>query len=643
MRTLTLLIGIGLTACAGGQPQQPPAPGPATPGPSTSPTDPPTAELLPDEAPVTTADMMADVVVGEPPPGGGPAVDDVDLSDFSIPSDDTTAGRDVTRRPAALDPGPDVNGANGLTSKLLVEATPCTEIQVGLAAYEKAGALEASGLYGPVKYRQAGCFAENGDWQNGRRAFGAVVDIAARELPGTTADFRAALRRAGLADYLWAFANQPGNEAAGAAEDFAALAGEAEAPAMLEELARWYRGRDRHADALTVFAALAAGYPDAPGHLRHGVQILTLTQLSDPGADLAALAAGLAGQVAKLRAQPDHEPGDEAPAEAALRQATIQSHLRAKGLPESERPAALDRAAGLYRTYLDLFAEHPVPSRAHYPAFMTFYQAGLLFAGERFEPAAETYELAVTRLATATEQKQRDLREQAVEGAMLALQAAVKAAERAAPPKLDGVAPKPIPELHQKLLDASERYLEVMGARGGRRVETIYLRARIYYTFNQFEPAEAGFRAVIEANPTNSIACYAALLLTDLINQRGEYRTLRDTVVGLGKKELHCPDEELNRLAGIEQQATLHVIQKELEASGRFADAAAAYLFFFETHKDRLSGRFGVIALYNAAVMLDRAGEPEEARATRQLLVDTFPSEDELVERAAAELAQPSG
>lgn len=548
------------------------------------------------------------------------------------------ARKTAPREPTELSIGNDAIEANGLTRQLVSRDTPCMDLHVGLSGYEKNGPLDSSSLFAPAKYRQAWCFIQAGDWLNATRAFAVVLTHCDLPLPGLTRTALTDFCRATLGDYVWAVAGLRGIPPETIADDLARFRGASDVLELMERLAAYYQAADRHDDALAVYRELLARSPDIRHRLVYLIGLFETTQTQQRDPDLTALVHELRALITALRLQPEHDPATEAPAEAALRHAVLRAHARAKEAEARVQPWAYESAEALYNEYLQLFDE-PLPGAAlNTPAFMTFYFAQVLCARGQYGSAAEAFEQVVGLISPTSTGRERELRQLAREELVHSLLDAVEAAERASPPELSGTEPKPIPPLPQKLLDAMASDATEADRRGARGLELTYKRARILYTYNHYDEAKAGFEAVIEHHRSSDVACFAARLLLDITHRTGDRAALRDMATSLGEAGLACSARDLELITAVGHRVALQLIERDVGQSGRWADAAAAYLFFFETHKDELTGRLGSITLHNAAVMLDRAGEAKEARLVRQMLVDGFPADDELVKKAKAAL-----
>ncbi|MBX3040066.1 MAG: tetratricopeptide repeat protein, partial [Bdellovibrionaceae bacterium] len=165
---------------------------------------------------------------------------------------------------------------------------------------------------------------------------------------------------------------------------------------------------------------------------------------------------------------------------------------------------------------------------------------------------------------------------------------------------------------------------------------------RLYYQFNQFDPASAEFKDIIQKYPKTKYAEYSANLLLDIYNLKKDYVGLEKT----GTELLAVPSIASSKagadIRGVLEKASFKKAQ-DLEGTKNYAESAAQFeSFAAQNPTSSLAG----MAAFNAGVNYERAGRNDKAQAAYQKVLTSKDPEAEKLKprtrRLLAKLAQDS-
>lgn len=165
---------------------------------------------------------------------------------------------------------------------------------------------------------------------------------------------------------------------------------------------------------------------------------------------------------------------------------------------------------------------------------------------------------------------------------------------------------------------------------------------RLYYQSNQFDPATAEFKEIVQKYPRTKYAEYSANLLLDIYNLRKDYAGLEKA----GSELLSVPSIASSKagadIRGVLEKASFKKGQ-DLEGEKKYGESAAQYeAFALQNPASELTS----MALFNAGVNYERVGELGRAQSNYQrVLAAKDPNAEKLkpkTRRLLAKLAQDS-
>lgn len=505
-----------------------------------------------------------------------------------------------------------------------------------LKAYTKAAEYPNSPTYGFAVYKQGWCYINVAEWLEAMAKFEMVLKISEDPKQPIDAKARASLRKEAIKDYVRAFANS--GTAPQALGKFRSVANVKEVPQMLESLGNWYINQGAHPSVVVVYHDLIKGYPNSTRlPVFQGRVVDAVSRLGSPKdtvkevKQLTDFFLALRQRIGKGSLSADEQATikkdvneAEEIAENTIRRLATEYHKEAKKL----RGAAQDReyafALDMYKHYLDVFPTPKEGADVNYVFFMRFYYAEVLYKLEHFLDAAHNYDAVVEMNPRPTDPKEKEIVLAAAEESVRAYDELVQDLDRKNPPDISGTQRKVIPEVKESLISACKRYIDYVGAEGGKIVEIRYKMARIYYTYNHFDQAAPAFNDIVQNHPETKVACYSANLALDIYNGQKNYRALKDATRSyLDNKRLACGDEDRGRFAKIEEQSSFHLIKSESEDKKRYIAAGNSYMQFY---KDYPVSEFADDAVYNAAVNYDLGNRLDKANEVRRFLVDKLPN-----------------
>ena len=295
-------------------------------------------------------------------------------------------------------------------------------------------------------------------------------------------------------------------------------------------------------------------------------------------------------------------------------------------------------AGALYQYYLEAFPDAKKENRYE----MTFFWGELLYKQEAWEPAAKAYEaafeiepkgkyrkdivhaavLAYSKLVSVKEEK-ADLSEDAKEIQASADRQKDKDGKEKPPEKVAIPQPKELPEMHKRLIAASDRYIE-FAPDGDRIVDVKYTRAYVYYDFLHLEQAADGFKDVAWNHSDHRLATVAANLHLDALNSLQKFDQMEVAVTEyIDKKPIK--DEEF--LAEVTELAGAIAFKKctIFDDNSKWREASECFVAFFRKYPE---SDYGDKALYNAALDFERMRDLGKAIQVRVYLLRNYAQSD---------------
>jgi tetratricopeptide (TPR) repeat protein len=291
----------------------------------------------------------------------------------------------------------------------------------------------------------------------------------------------------------------------------------------------------------------------------------------------------------------------------------------------------------LYRLYLASF-----PKSKEY-AEMQYYYAELKWSRAENEKnqriATELWEeaaVAFTDVVKSGQLKGKLLKEAAyaaVLGWKNAL--AVDPRTKAPPPTAEQTdklpPPQDIPDRELKMIEAFDIYINyIKDPKDDELVMMKFLKARIFWRYNQFDKAIPLFEDIVEKHLSHETGEYAVNLLLDTLNRGKRYNDMLKWVdVLLTKKEFLADKDDLaKRLEGLKRQSlrlAAEEIEKNAKDSGdysKYVDCGEAYLRIYNRDPE---GEKGDEVLYNAGVCFEEGRSIGAAITMYNLLGKRYP------------------
>lgn len=180
---------------------------------------------------------------------------------------------------------------------------------------------------------------------------------------------------------------------------------------------------------------------------------------------------------------------------------------------------------------------------------------------------------------------------------------------------------KELPEFETRLVKACERYLAMATKDAADVVEARFAAAMVWYQYNHFDKAEAGFRTIIEDFPTNANAPAAARLLLSSLTLQRNIKGLYAATELVAKNPNLMQGDVPGIITRINEQKDFNKCY-EFEQAARYPVAAECFLKYVKDFpgtplKDR--------SLINAANNFFKARLVERSLKANEQLVNEMP------------------
>lgn len=204
---------------------------------------------------------------------------------------------------------------------------------------------------------------------------------------------------------------------------------------------------------------------------------------------------------------------EEANLEEDLRSYSSLYHEEVEKTREEE---GMEIVRNLYSEYLRFFPNSPEIYS------ITWNYATLLSQLKEYKLAAEAYEKVIEI------DPEGKWTKEAAHGAMTSYYKFIDVTEKGGVKgeETTDLAPKEIPDLYQKMVNACNRYLKFASKDDPERPKAIFTSSNIYYIFNHFEPAIKGFEEFINTYPDHEYTQSAARLLLSSFHLRRDIKNL---------------------------------------------------------------------------------------------------------------------
>jgi len=195
--------------------------------------------------------------------------------------------------------------------------------------------------------------------------------------------------------------------------------------------------------------------------------------------------------------------------------------------------------------------------------------------------------------------------------------------------------PQQIPEREQKMIDAFDVYINyIKDPKDEELVMMKFLKAKIYWRYNQFEKALPMFEDIIQNHIDHETSEFSINLLLDTLNRTQKYDEMLKWVdILLSKKQLESKTDLWDRLGTLKRQGKRKAVDAYRDA-GKNIECGQGYLDIFN---DNPSAPDAHEVLYNAGVCFQDAKSMGAARTLFNLLSQRFPDKP-VTQKAIARL-----
>ena len=511
------------------------------------------------------------------------------------------------------------------------------EVPRALKSYEKASEHQRSRVYGFALYKQAWCYFNLAEWHKALRKFEATVLFSqmSEEMSGEN---KIALGREAQSDWVRTFVHIGSADIA--QEELVELLDMESCSGrclkLLDALGGLWMEEGYFSQSADIYRQLIALQPNSLRNpLRQGRIVDLVDRMGNKRQTLGS--AKRLVDIFKLARARFEQLSPSAPerleAESDIEEAQIISETTLRRLAQewnkearkTKQSSTFGLAQAMYSHYLDIFFD------SKYAYQMRFQYADLLYKLERFDEAAKAYRTVVE----ASPVEGEHLREAANDN-ILAVEEHLRDLTLNLPSNLKQ--PTSLHPQHQRLVDAVQRYLTYVSSKdGGETYPAVKLKlARVWYAYNQFEPAIETFESLVSNHPRSEQAIVAANLVVDIYNLQKDWDALYEAARRyLDNKRLMRGRSDLRKaLVRFGEYAKFAVIQKleegvreksgsQLTASKR-ADLQRVADGYEEFYREFPRSENADEALFNASVLRDRLGEKAKAASLRSRLLRQY-------------------
>ena len=477
------------------------------------------------------------------------------------------------------------------------------KLDEALREYRAAAEVPTDEVYPYALYKAAWCRFNQNAFPDAMKLFKRVVEVSEKSGWVNTVQLAREARR----DYVLAYARIGKPEAA--KEEFARKFGAEPGLKMLEQYGKLLFETGRDPEAQLVHRQLLAVHGDAPAAVLDQTRLLVLAQRGGRRRELLSEARQLVEAFQRVRARngpnavaaATDEKYDEASrlAEETLRNLAVQIHNEARKTHLDETWAA---ARALYANDLALFPE------AADAGDLRFFYGELLYARGLKADAADQYEEVVRRdLASKTPGRWL---QKAAWSAVLSRNEAMLHGTAEQRDTGERRAQRPLSAEEKKLAGACSLYLQAL-PEGPHAVEVAFKLGRLEYLSGDYPLAQRHLSFIALSHPEHELAEYAANLVLDIENLRGDWEGVRRWALRfLEDRRLTAHGSFLQDLKRIEEQSAYALA----DAVGPDARKTEALLSFVATHPH---GQLVDKALFGTAAAFSRMGRVDEAIAAR--------------------------
>ncbi len=183
----------------------------------------------------------------------------------------------------------------------------------------------------------------------------------------------------------------------------------------------------------------------------------------------------------------------------------------------------------------------------------------------------------------------------------------------------------PLPDREVSRVSVLGQLASILNANDAELGRIEYRRGRIHYDYGHFELAIPSFEIVIERFPASAEAEYAAQLLLDSLNKRGDIQGINTHVAAMLKNAALIGNRpELGELLlTLRHQAGRKAATKLVEIKN-YTECGKAFIRLYK-RDSKVTTFQGDQLLYNASVCQERSGQFAAAIKTLRKLAKTYP------------------
>lgn len=511
------------------------------------------------------------------------------------------------------------------------------QVKAAFSSYTQVLRFSKSTVFGFALYKVGWCYYNLTQYRKALQIFARVI-LRARGIQMNGGKFssreKSVLKEA-LRDYVVTYSQLKTGAAADADADFNRVGGEQNKLKMLRRLGALYRSQGKHSKVIDLYRHLLRVNGTTPRVMWYQLYILQATHASGSISDTVAQAQRTKQAVLAYRQaqRPKNKIYKEAMGELSdqiLRYAKYRLYEAQK----TQRRMFYSQASKFYRIYLELFSGMEDAYEA------MFWMGEINYQLERYNIAGQFYLRAVKK------NSKGKYSEVAAYNAVLSYDKLMKkdgvrirALTNTKKKKRD-FRPKPLKASAKKFLKVCETYKKYFPT-SKQSLDVFYKAALTYYYFNYFDKAIPLFNQLIKKHPKHEYAIYSAHYILDTYNIKEDWtllnsksweyykhpqlgnkkfkREVLELIMGSGLKTCEAIERKNYKKVGGKR-----VERKELPANVRrqqFLAAAQCFVRFTRERAFVRNKRLNRIALYNASLNYNRAGEPDKSLAAGYRLI----------------------
>ena len=508
------------------------------------------------------------------------------------------------------------------------------EVDQALKAYQKVVTnYKDADTYGYALYKLGWCFMNTGDYKQSLAQFLMVIKYT-KDQTGKRNPNKISLYKESIRDLVRSYVNIPDanpNQAIAffrkaAPDDYIQLA---------ENLAEQYSTTGQVENSNKLYRDLIGISPTSYKVVQYEMEIAFNTRnMSRDSTEIVKEVKRLVDLWRKVRDAKDADPKkvahDREKIEELVRSLSVQMHIQ---WMKTKNPDDYAISYELYKDYIEVFPDGPNIYT------ISFYYGELSYAGQKWGEAAKAYE------HTLALKPDGEFTADAAQGQVLAYKKLIdirqdkganNVAETDSKPGEDAATPKakPLSEDQQKFIKACDVYAKFVKD-SEYLVDIEYDAARLYYDANQFDEAVPRFKDISEKHPEHRLAVFAANLLLDAYNLKGDMEVLDKQVDSFLKIYTPQRDPEFYALlVKLKQQSSFKKCQG-IERGKEWVRAATCYKSYAANYPQ---SEFVDKSYYNAALNYEREKMLEQSIEMKLKIVNDVP-QSPLVPKALYQIA----